>query len=244
MNLAAALSLCLLGSDPTAFHPRFFEWGRDPSRGILVNRTVGQAPCGAIDPDRPTLVVVHGINPLHPLMHATVAERYAEAVAARWGNGVNVLAWDWNAAAPLGVALDAEQRRAIGQGYALAHALLETGIDPDRIHLIGQSSGCTVAVAAAREYIARTGRRFAQLTLIDPSTLYHEVVFNQLAAGTAAARVQHYWAPGVSGFGRAANRADVPEAAIPGPRRWRGLINPFRSDHTHAVQWHIDSLAR
>jgi pimeloyl-ACP methyl ester carboxylesterase len=242
MNLAPVLALCLLASEPASKRWGLFEWGSDAAPGILVNRTVGLAPTTTPDPALPTLLVVHGVNPLHPVMHITAAEHYADAVAARWGNRVNVLAWDWNGAAPLGVSLEADQHRAVAQGYSLAQAMVRTGLDPDRVHLIGQSSGCTLAAAAARRYLELTGRRVALLTLLDPVACSHQVIFDQLAAGSAAGRVEHYWVPGASGFGRPAGRAGVVEAAIPGPRRWRGLITPLRSDHIHVVQWHIGAL--
>jgi hypothetical protein len=117
-------------------------------RGVLVNLTGGSPTSRQIDPTRPTLVVVHGVNPFHPRCHYTVAERYAEVVAARFGATVNVLAWDWNADTMPSLYPPIVDRHAIEQGRALGHALLHTGVDPLSLHVLGQSEGCLVATSA------------------------------------------------------------------------------------------------
>ena len=76
---------------------RLADWGSEPSRGVLVNLTVGARWGDPIDARRPTIVVVHGTNPFDPVMHFTMAESYAEVIGGRYGSTVNVLGWKWNA---------------------------------------------------------------------------------------------------------------------------------------------------
>ena len=244
MHLVLLTTIFLVSSDPTS-DIRLFERGRSQATGILVNRTVGQVPGTLPDPSRPTLVVVHGLNPMHPWVRTVVAERYAESLAAQKGNSTNVLAWDWNAAAPLGVTFEADQHRAIDQGNRLAEALVRSGLDPGSIHLIGQSTGCTVAAIATRHYYDLTGgRRIGELTLLDPVGFSHAFIFDKQAVGSVAGRVNHFWVPGASGFGKPAQRPGVADLEVRGPRQWRGWINPFKSDHMHAVRWHIGQVSR
>ena len=242
MQIALISAIVLLAADPAPPAVRLFEFGRDNSPGILVNRTAGVPSQSPPDPTKPTLVVAHGLNPLHPWMHVSVAQRYADSLAARSGNAVNVLDWDWNAAAPLGVSLESDQHRAVSQGQKLAQALVGTGLEPASIRLIGQSAGCTVVAAAARHYLALTGRPLGQVILLDPIGSSHKVIFDEQAVGSAANRVDHYWVPGASGFGKPANRSGVVDTQVAAPRRLRGWINPFKSDHMQAVRWHINTV--
>ena len=98
------LVLASLGQAPTALPivppepaARFLAPGPDDAPGVLINCTVGAATLRAPDPSRPTVVIVHGINPYHPFMHIEMAQRYGEAIGACWGSDLNVLGWDWNA---------------------------------------------------------------------------------------------------------------------------------------------------
>lgn len=240
MPCTFVLVLLALGHEP---EPQLSAWGCDPSRGVLVNYTPDAALTGgAIAPGRPTLVVVHGLNPLHPLVHFTVAERYAEAIAARHGSSVNVLGWDWNADTMRGIGARALQAHAVAHGRALGAALLAQGIDPSRVHLIGESAGAIVATSAARVLRDATGQPLACLTLLDPVTHEHSLLFEQLCATSTASRVENFWAPGISGFGGPAPYEGVANVEVPGPLGWRGLVHPFRSDHLNTTRWHIGQL--
>lgn len=210
---------------------RLAEWGHDPARGVLSG--------GAIDPARPTVVVVHGINPFDRLVHFTLAERYAETIGRRYGPGVNVVGWNWNGDTRGGLGVNADNRHAIGHGRSLAEALMRAGVDPIRLHLIGHSSGGLIVASAARTLVERTGRPVARLTLLDPASFHHRLIFGDLAVSTAALRVEHYWAPGPSGFGRPAPYRGVIDGRVDGPNRLRGLIRPLHSDHLHVVRWHL-----
>ncbi len=119
-------------------------------------------------------------------MHFTMAERYAEVIGGRYGSTVNVLGWKWNAdtmSRPLRPRQN--QLHAVDQGPILAAALRHAGVEPSRLHLIGQSSGCLVATSAALMFTS-SGQPPARLTLLDPAAIYHDLLFQALGAGTAA----------------------------------------------------------
>lgn len=242
MTLGVALCAAIAAAAGHGRPPDIAECGRDPARGLLVNCTIGAAPWAAPDPARPTVVFVHGANPLAPVLHFAPARRMAEAVYRRHGGRFNVLGWDWNSDTIVSLSPRANVEHAVGHGYALASALRGAGVDPVRLHLIGQSSGCVVAAAAARALIAGTGRPVAQLTLIDPATLYHGMVFEQLAAGSTARLVENYYVVGPSGFGRAVGYPDVWNIQIDGRRGYVGLVRLMHSDHLDAVRWYIASV--
>jgi hypothetical protein len=223
---------------------RLLAWGPSPARGRLVNVTLGARPNDPIDPARPTLVVVHGANPFHPALHYAIAERYAEALGAVYGTGVNVVGWDWNADTLRHLWLPRRNLdHVVWQGQQLAASLRATGLDPRRLHLIGQSSGSLAAASAARS-MANAGQPPARLTLLDPARLYHDLLFGTLGAGTAAAVVDHYWVESPSAFGAEAPYAGVHNIRLAGSSGVLGLIRPFRSDHLAAVRWHIGRFGR
>jgi hypothetical protein len=242
---AALLAAVVLFPDPAALAgpARLTAVGRDPARGELVNLTIGFARGDAPAPARPTVVVVHGLNPFHPVLHFTIAERYAEAIHARHGGAVNVLGWDWNAATMHGLRAGTNARHAVEQGRRLASALLASGADPAGLHLVGQSTGCVVATAAARALTAG-GRPPSRLTLIDPAGAEHGILFGELAAATAAAHVDHAWMPGPSGAGHAGAPAPAHETRLRPSSGVLGFALPGRADHFNAVRWHIGQMSR
>ena len=149
------LVLAILGQPSAAMpmvplEPRLRLWapGPDHASGSLINCTVGCQPGSPLDPSRPSVVVVHGINPVHTLMHSEIAQRYGEAIGARWGTSINVLGWDWNGDTLRSLRPSRNEALAELQGRALAEALVRAGVAPDRLHLVGHSSGGLVAAAA------------------------------------------------------------------------------------------------
>jgi alpha-beta hydrolase superfamily lysophospholipase len=225
-----------------AGHPRLIERGGDPAPGLLVNETPGARPFDPVDPSRPTLVVVHGVNLTPRLIHFPVARRTAEAFTRRGGRPPNVFAWDWNGAARISPSPAVNDANAVDQGRRLAAALIAAGLPPERVHLIGQSSGAIVAASAAACLRAATGRAVAQITLLDPATLYHDVVFDRLAVGACAARVENVWAPGATGFGRAVGHAGVVNVRVDAPTAWLTAVDPNHSAHLHAARWYIGTV--
>jgi len=213
--------------------------GGDPGRGLLVNVTAGARPFDPPDPGRPTVVFIHGFNPAHRIVHFGMAEQLAASIARRGGPPSNVLGWDWNAATFDSLRPGVNSENAVRQGHALAASLLASGLDPARTHLIGQSAGGMVATSAAWVFAARQGRPVAQLTLLDPATFYHEVIFERLNAGALAPLVENYWSPGPSAFGREVRLPGVRDVRIDGRAPISGVLCPLRSDHLSLVTWYL-----
>ncbi len=241
MLLASVLSLVMVVNAPGDDYG-LMAAGPDFGNGRLVNASCGAGETDRLNPSKPTFVIIHGLNPLHPLMHFTVGPRYAEALRARFGPAVNVAFWDWNAATTHGLSHWRVRRRAVGQGRLLADTLLAHRVDLSRLHLIGQSAGCVLVASTARHLASVHGRPVGRLTMIDPAWQEHALIFEELSAGTAAPRVEHLWVPGASGFGAPASYPNVWDYEVPGPSGWRGLVDFSKSDHLHAVAWHIRSL--
>jgi pimeloyl-ACP methyl ester carboxylesterase len=218
--------------------------GGDPARGLLVNHSPGRRPFDPPDPALPTVVFIHGINPLPRTVHFEMAERVAESLARRGGSPCNVLGWDWNAATVESLRAGANSEAAVRQGPALAWALWSSGVDPSRTHLIGHSSGSMVATSAARVFARSWGRPVAQLTLLDPATFYHEIVFERLEAGSLAPVVENYWAPGPSAYGREVALPGIRNYRVDGPASYAGVLCPLRSDHLFIVRWYLETIER
>ena len=218
--------------------------GGDPARGLLVNHSKGARPFDAPDPARPTVVFVHGLNPLPRLVHFTMAERVADSLARRGDAPRNVLGWDWNAATVEGLHPGANSEAAVAQGRCLALSLRRAGLDPSKVHLIGHSSGAMVATSAARVAARDFGRPVAQLTLLDPATYYHAIIFERLEAGSLAPIVENYWSPGPSAYGREVALPGVRNYRVDGPASYAGVLCPLRSDHLFIVRWYLDAIGR
>jgi len=110
--------------------------------------------------------------------------------------------------------------------------------------LIGQSSGAIVAASAARELREATGQCVAQVTLLDPATTYHELVFSRLAVSSCCGIVDHYWAPGPAGLSRQVCEPGVHDRRLNVPGGWRGIVVPRQSAHMNVVRWYIETAAR
>ncbi len=218
--------------------------GGTPARGILVNYTVGLRPFDPPDPARPTVVFIHGINPLPGLVHFAMARRMAESMARRAGPSFNVLGWDWDAASVVSLCAASNAEAAVCQGSALARSLWLAGIDPSRTHLIGHSSGAMVATSAARVLARNFGRPAAHLTLLEPAGSYHDVIFERMEAGRLAQVVENYWAPGPSAYGREVSAPGVRNYRVDGLASFVGVIRPLRSDHLYVFRWYLDTIER
>ena len=136
------------------------ELGGDPAG--IGQRDAGARPFDPPDPARPTLVIVHGIN-FAWASHLPMAQRLGEAIARRGGPPLNVLGWDWNGDTLVGLSPAANDEHAVRHGRRFSRALLDRGLAPGRLHLIGQSSGAIVVASAARELRQATGQSVAQV---------------------------------------------------------------------------------
>lgn len=220
---------------------RLFEPGRCSAGGVLVNCTGGKPGPWAINSACPTVAIAHGINPFHPFWHYALGERYGEVIG-RQAPGVNVLAWDWNGRTITGLRPSVIDKHAVEQGERMGSALLDAGLAPTAIRLIGQSEGCIVATSAARTIRDRTGLPVQQLTLIDPARGQHAILFDQLGAATAAQRVEHIWMEGPGGFGKAATYPGIENTQFDRQTGLRGYLRPGRLDHFNAVRRHLDQI--
>lgn len=239
---ACVMLLVMGGVVGGADRPPFIQFGGDPARGVLVNLSAGARPCDPAVVGRPTVVFVHGFNPLPRAVHFTMAEQVAGALARRCGAAFNVFGWDWNAATCVSLDPRANANGAAAQGRALAAALCRAGASPERLHLIGHSSGCIVATATARTFALEYGRLVAQLTLLEPAEGYHAFVYERLAAGSSARRVENYWSPGPSGYGREVASPGVQNIRIDGPHPYLGMVSPRSSSHLYVVQWYLTTI--
>jgi pimeloyl-ACP methyl ester carboxylesterase len=218
--------------------------GGDPARGLLVNHTSGLRPFDPPDPARPTVVFIHGFNPLPRVVHFEMSQRVAESFDRRGGPAFNVLAWDWNSSTFESLHPGVNSEAAIHQGHALALALWRAGIDPARTHLIGHSAGGIVATSAARSLARGMGRPAAQLTLLDPAAYYHSIVFERLEAGSLCPSVENYWSPGPSAYGKEVHSPGVRNYRVAPTASIAGVFRPLRSDHLSIVRWYLGTIER
>ena len=216
--------------------------GGDPACGLLVNHSPGRRPFDLPDSNLPTVVFIHGINPLPRVVHFTMAERVAESLARRGGPPCNVLAWDWNAATVESIRSSPNCEAAVRQGPPLAWALLAAGLDPSRTHLIGHSSGGLVATSAARVLARQFGRPVAHLTLLEPASYYHPIIFGRLEAASLSPVVENYWSPGPSAYGQHVALLGVRNYRVDGPASYAGVLCPLRSDHLFIVRWYLETI--
>jgi hypothetical protein len=239
--LVAALALAV-GANPYRHQPAFVLRGPDTNAGVLVNLTAGAGPADPVDPSRPTVVIAVGVNPFPGHLHYAIAPSMAAAIGRRLGNSVNVLEWAWGADSVGSVIPRRNLARAEDHGRRLAGVLLEAGVPPERTHLIGQSSGSTLMASAAQAIVARTGRLVGQVTLIDPASFHHDVIFGQLCLTRSAARVENYWAPGPSGYGGNADFAGVWNYRVPGPGGLLGAPTISKSDHINTARFYLATI--
>ena len=238
--LTVLLSSLLLMADREP-RPVMIKFGSDPARGLLINRTVGTRPFDPFDRSRPTVVFVAGFNPAPRIVHFEMALRLAESLARR-GTVCNVAEWDWNAATCDSWNPWVNSINSVAQGRRLAAALVQNGLELGRIHLIGHSAGGMVATSAAHALVTSQGRSVAQLTLLDPATFYHSVIFQQLQAGTLAPLVENYWTASPSAYGKEVRLAGVRDFHVTGHSYYYGVIRPIRSDHVSIVIWYLATV--
>jgi hypothetical protein len=68
------------------------------------------------------------------------------------------------------------------------------------------------------------------------------VVFERLAAGATARRVENYWSPDRGAYGREAAYPGVENIRVDRQPRSSGPILPRRSSHWYVVEWYITTI--
>ncbi len=207
--------------------------------GVLLNYSCGARPCDPIDPCKPTIVITHGWNPLPNKIHTTFGCAGAESLKCRCGDSYNILSWDWNA---VRVSPFNDEPLRIGhcQGRMLAAALRARGVIPGRTQIIAHSLGTVVAAQAAC-CMSDCGP-FAQLTLLDPPTNFHEELFCNLAACRHACVVENYWSPGISGYGDQVSYQGVRNYQVDGDHPIVGIVDLSLSNHVGVMRWYYDTM--
>jgi len=209
-------------------------------RGVLLNYSCGAHPCDPIDPEKPTIVITHGWNPLPERIRTTFGSSGAQALKCRCGDNYNLLSWDWNAV-KISPFNDEPIRISRCQGRMLACALRARGVNPQCTQIIGHSLGSIVAVQAA-VCLSDQGPT-GQLTLLDPPEDFHELLFCRLAAARHACVVENYWAPGVSGYGAEAPYRGVRNYQVEGGHApLRGIVDLSVSNHVFTMLWYYQTM--
>lgn len=214
--------------------------GGNNCKGVLLNYSCGAQPSDPIDPNKPTIVITHGWNPLPKRIHTTFGCSGAKALRCRCGDSYNLLSWDWNA---VKVTPFNDEPIRIGrcQGRMLAQALRSRGVNPQCTQIIAHSLGTVVASQAAL-CLSDLGP-LRQLTLLDPPTSLHEEIFCNLGAHRHACLVENYWSPGISGYGSVANYRGVRNYEIErGDAPIRGVVDLSVSNHVYTMLWYYRTM--
>jgi pimeloyl-ACP methyl ester carboxylesterase len=215
-------------------HPAVAVPGPSFHRGCLIQYN-------GFDPARPTIVITHGFNPLVGKMRLNHAACFSSAIRQRCGDRFNLMGWDWNNAAFDYLSGRRNTNMSIRQGQLLARRLAAIGIDPASTWLIGHSLGAVVMANAACRLAEETGSRVAQLTLLDPVCLHHDLIFRRCAATRNVCRVEHYWVGGRSGVGRPAFRPGVYNQRVRGYAPLASWLAP-RGNHAYLIEWYYNSI--
>jgi pimeloyl-ACP methyl ester carboxylesterase len=237
--LVFALAACGLASG-CGLNTAVLQTGGNGRMGVLLNYSCNAHVCDPIDPNKPTIVITHGWNPLPNRIRCTFGPAAAEAIKCRCGDSYNILSWDWNGVrvpalgdGPINVGRD--------QGRKMAAALRCRGINPCRAQIIGHSLG-TVVIAQAATCLADLGQ-FAQITLLDPPESMHEEIFQLQCITAHACSVENYWSPGISAYGAHANVAGVQNYKVLGaPHPVIGIVDLSVSNHVYVMRWYYDTI--
>jgi pimeloyl-ACP methyl ester carboxylesterase len=240
----AVLTASIPAHKDASLQPPLFDTSQsDPSKGWLINMSPDMEWGSPIDPSRPTVVLVAGLNPDADLMTNLLAEPYSEAIGHHTPH-VNVLKWAWGAASFPSLKQSVQAHNAIAQGRMLAAALQEAGIPPRKVHLIGQSIGCLLIASAAQSLCCSTGEAVGQLTFLDALWWNHHLIFEELKAHQATSRIVNYWTDGPSGYGKPARYPGVQNCYVEwGPSPLLGVVLYWRGNHVWVSRWYVRRIA-
>ena len=169
-----------------------------PTEPVLLNLSAdAQAPQDAFDPARPTVVIVHGLNPLPGLLRYVYMHHYAAAMTARLGAGVNIAVFQYDGQSMVSLDAPTNIANALALGQRLGDELTERGLtDGQSVQMIGYSLGAFVITTAARQMGGVGQITLLDTWLADVLLLVHE---HDLLA--AADEVEYYWSDAFGGFG-------------------------------------------
>jgi hypothetical protein len=228
----AVLTASLPSHHDQSLQPPLYDTSQgDPSQGFLINMSPDMEWGSPIDPSRPTVVVVAGLNPFPDHLTNLLAEPYSEAIGQHTPH-INVLKWAWSGASNPAPLQSVQAHNAIAQGRKLAAALQETGIPPHKLHLIGQSLGCLLVAATAQSLCCAAGEPVAQITFLDALWWNHHLIFKEIKAYEFTNRIVNYWTDGPSGYGKPEHYPGVQNCYVEwGPYPVSGLILFWKGNH-------------
>ena len=236
MGIFQTIVLCAA----SALHPSVAELGRSCNTGCLERYTCCHSHATAFDPNKLTIVVTHGWNPLPNRLRLTTPHAFAQAICQRCGDRVNVFSFDWNAESFISLSGKINSRNAMCKGRQLAHELRSMGVRPERTWLIGHSLGALLMSSAAAEL--GKCQPIARLTLLDAVRVQHDTIFRDLNVRQSARCVENYWAALPSGVGKYCRFHGVYNCMVRGKSPIRGAINPARGNHAFVVEWYYSTI--
>ena len=219
-----------------ALHPSVARLGPSQHTGCL-QRYGCPAP---FDPNKLTIVVTHGWNPLPHRIRLTTPHAYAQAICQRCGNQANVFSFDWNAESFVSWSGKINSSNAMGKGRQLARELEQWGVRPENTWLIGHSLGALLMSQTAAEL--GKYQPIARLTLLDAVRIQHDTIFRDLNVRAHATCVENYWATLPSGVGKFCRYHGVYNRFVRGKSPIRGAINPARGNHAYVVEWYFKTI--
>lgn len=230
--------MCILAA---SLHPAVAEIGTSPDTGCLRRYTCGASANAPFDPNKLTIVVTHGWNPLPNRIRLTTPREYARAICNRCGDQVNVFGWDWNAATFISPRGKVNSNNAMRKGRQLARELQRIGVRPENTWLIGHSLGALLMSTAASE-LGQCGQHpIARLTLLDAVRVQHDTIFGELNVRANARCVENYWGALPTGLGKRSRYAGVYNRFVRGVGPIRAL-RPTRSNHVRILEWYYETI--
>jgi len=211
-----------------------------PQPTALLNLSADATdPDEPFDPDRPTVVIVHGLNVLPCLVRYAYLDDMAAAIAARVGTAVNIAALDYNSDSFVSLLPGPNPSHTAEVGHRLGQELVARGVtDGEHVQMIGHSLGAFAVATAAAELGG-----VAQITLIEAAWFHQPRLLCEYGLIEVADEVEHYWSNAFGGFGlpladpKAFNHLvraqDLPVAPEPGLLHWA---------HFTMVLWYLETV--
>jgi len=211
-----------------------------PQPTALLNLSADAADADEpFDPERPTVVIVHGLNVVPCLLRYGYLDDMAGAITARVGAAVNIAALDYNTDSIVSLLPGPNPWHTAEIGRQLGRELVARGVtDGERVQMIGHSLGAFAVATAAAELGG-----VAQITLIEAAWFHQPRLLCEYGLMEVADEVEHYWSNAFGGFGvpiddpKAFNHLvraqDLPVAPELGLLHWA---------HFTTVLWYLETM--